>query len=90
MGKEIGRSYKYNRSKLFTPILKKAVLSSSADHTFLYLMSLVDMVSVPLTEGNNRNFARGSPTTLSFVFNPLLALLGNPTKAAQLKITVGI
>ena len=24
------------------------------------------MVSVPLTEGNNRNFARGSPTELSF------------------------
>ena len=24
------------------------------------------MVSVPLTEGNNQNFVRGSPTTLSF------------------------
>ena len=33
MGKEIGRSYKYNRSKISTPTLKKPVLSSSADHT---------------------------------------------------------
>ena len=33
MGKEIGRSYKYNRSKLSTPTLKKPVLSSSAAHT---------------------------------------------------------
>ena len=33
MGREIGRSYKYNRSKIFTPSLKKLVLSSSAAHT---------------------------------------------------------
>ena len=33
MGKDIGRSYKYNRSKISTPILKKPVLSSSANHT---------------------------------------------------------
>ena len=33
MGKEIGPSLKYNRSKLFTPTLKKPVLSSSTDHT---------------------------------------------------------
>ena len=33
MGKEIGRSYKYNRSKIFTPTLKKPVLLSSAHHT---------------------------------------------------------
>ena len=33
MGKEIGRSYKYNRSKISTPTLKKPVLSSSAAHT---------------------------------------------------------
>ena len=32
MGKEIGRSFKYNRSKISTPKLKKPVLSSSADH----------------------------------------------------------
>ena len=33
MGKEIGRFYKHNRSKLFTPTLKKYVLSSSDSHT---------------------------------------------------------
>ena len=33
MGKEIGRSFKYNRSKISTRTLKKPVLSSSASHT---------------------------------------------------------
>ena len=33
MGKEIGRFYKYYRSKIFTQTLKKPVLSSSANHT---------------------------------------------------------
>ena len=34
--------------------------------SFLYLISLVGVVLVPLTEANNRNFARGYPTYLSF------------------------
>ena len=33
MDKEIGRYFKYNRLKTFTPILKKPVLYSSAAHT---------------------------------------------------------
>ena len=33
MGKEIGRSYKYYRSKISTPTLKKPVLLSSENHT---------------------------------------------------------
>ena len=33
MGKEIGRSYKYNQSKISSPTLNKPVLSSSASHT---------------------------------------------------------
>ena len=33
MGKEIGRSFKYNQSKKSTPTIKKPVLSSSANHT---------------------------------------------------------
>ena len=33
MGKEIGRAYKYNRSKISSPTLKKPVLLSSANHT---------------------------------------------------------
>ena len=32
MGKEIGRSFKYNRLKISTPTLKKPVLSSSSNH----------------------------------------------------------
>ena len=35
---------------------------------FLYLISLVDVVSVPLTEANNQNLARGSPrSSLNFL-----------------------
>ena len=33
MGKDIGRSHKYDRSEISSPTLKKAVLSSSANHT---------------------------------------------------------
>ena len=33
MGKKIGRSFKYNRSKISTPTLKKPVLSYSAANT---------------------------------------------------------
>ena len=33
MGKKIGHSFKYNRSKISSPTLKKPVLSSSANHT---------------------------------------------------------
>ena len=33
MGKEMGRYFRYNRSKIFTPTLKKPVLYSSAAHT---------------------------------------------------------
>ena len=33
MGKEIGHAYKYNRSKISSPTLKKPVLLSSENHT---------------------------------------------------------
>ena len=33
IGKDIGSSYKYNRSQISSPTLKKPVLSSSANHT---------------------------------------------------------
>ena len=39
MDKEIGCSYKYNRSKISTPTLKKPVLSYSENHTS-YVTSL--------------------------------------------------
>ena len=32
MGKDIGRSFKYNQSKVSSPTLKKPVLSSSENH----------------------------------------------------------
>ena len=57
--------------------------------SFLYLIYLVNVVSVPLPEGNNQKISRVSPTELSFL-KSLLASLGNPTKEAQLKITDGI
>ena len=33
MGKEIGRYFKYDQSKIFTPTLNKSVLLSSANHS---------------------------------------------------------
>ena len=41
---------------------------------------LVDVVSVPLTEGNNQNFVRGSLTKLSF-FKAALGLLRQYNKS---------
>ena len=51
-------------------------LRGSPTELFLYLISLVDMVSFPLAEGNNRNSARGSPhQALFFFFSTLLIVL---------------
>ena len=47
MGKEIGRSYKYNRPKSSTPTLKKPVLSSSANHTSCITISNPPVTSHP-------------------------------------------
>ena len=47
MGKEIGRSFKYNRSKISTPTLKKPVLSSSANHTSYTTISNPTITSHP-------------------------------------------
>ena len=48
MGKEIGRSYKYNRSKISTPTLKKPVLSSSSHHTSYTITSTQTIISYQL------------------------------------------
>ena len=48
MGKEIGRSFKYNRSKISTPTLKKPVLSSSAHHTSYKTNSTRTIISYQL------------------------------------------
>ena len=47
MGKEIGRSYKYNLPKSSSPTLKKPVLSSSADHTSCITISNPPITSHP-------------------------------------------
>ena len=60
-GKEIGRSFKYNRSKISTPTLKKPVLSSSAAHTLYAINSTGTSIPYQLdnrditTNQNNNN-----------------------------------
>ena len=53
MGKEMFCSFKYNRSKISNPTLKKPVLSSSADHTSyasnsaqIYISSQLDNIDI--------------------------------------------
>ena len=48
MVKEIGRSFKYNRSKISTPTLKKPVLSSSSHHTSYTTNSTRTIISYQL------------------------------------------
>ena len=48
MGKVIGRSYKYNRTKKSTPTLKKPVLSSSEHHTSYTTTSSRTIISYQL------------------------------------------
>ena len=48
MGKEIGRYFKYNRSKISTPTHKKPVLSSSANHTSYTTNSTRTIISYQL------------------------------------------
>ena len=45
MGKDIGRSFKYNQSKISSPTLKKLVLSSSVNHTFYTTISTRTIMS---------------------------------------------
>ena len=52
MGKEIGRSYKYYRSKISTPTPKKPVLSSSANHTS-YTSNLTRTIISPQLENED-------------------------------------
>ena len=48
MGKEIDCYFKYNRSKISTPTLKKPVLSSSAHHTSYTTNSTRTIISYQL------------------------------------------
>ena len=47
MGKDIGRSFKYNRPKSSSPTLKKPVLSSTANHTSCITISNPSITSHP-------------------------------------------
>ena len=47
MGKNIGRSFKYNRPKSSSPTLKKPVLSSSENHTSCITISNPPITSHP-------------------------------------------
>ena len=60
MGKEIGRCFKYNRSKISTPTLKKLVLSYLAAHTLYASNSTGTSISYQLdnkdiTTNQNKN-----------------------------------
>ena len=60
MVKEIGRSFKYNRSKISNPTLKKPVLSSSAAHKSFASNSTQTSISSQLdnkdiTKNQNKN-----------------------------------
>ena len=60
MGKEIGRSFKYNRSKISTPTIKKPVLSSLAAHTSSEINStqtsiLSQLDNKDITTNQNKN-----------------------------------
>ena len=47
MGKDIGRSFKYNRPKSSSPTLKKPVLSSTENHTSCITISNPPITSHP-------------------------------------------
>ena len=55
MGKEIGRSYKYYRSKISNPTLKKPVLSSSANHTSYTTTSTPTIMSYQTRPNGKQN-----------------------------------
>ena len=62
MGKEIGRSFKYNRSKISTPTLKKPVLSSSAAHTS-YTSNLTRTIISSQLENEDSNTTQNTTYT---------------------------
>ena len=72
MGKEIGRYFKYNQSKIFTPTLKKPVLSSSATHTLSPINSRRTSISSQLdnkkiTTNKNKNNTSNTDDIHSYV-----------------------
>ena len=58
MGKEIGCSYKYYRSKISNPTLKKPVLSSSAKHTSYTTNSTPTIMSYKLQHKDSNSIQK--------------------------------
>ena len=72
MEKEIGRSFRNNRSKISTPTLKKPVISSSADHTLYASNSTGTSISSQLynkdiTTNQNKNNTSNTYNIHSYV-----------------------
>ena len=77
MGKEIGRFYKYNQSKISNPTHKKPVLSSSDDHTSSAINSIPTSVSSQrdnkdITTNQNKNNTSSTDYIHSFKPNIIL------------------
>ena len=64
MGKEIGRSFKYNQSKISTPTLKKPVLSSSVNHTS-YTTNLSQTIMSYQLENEDSTAIQNTPEILN-------------------------
>ena len=77
MGKEIGRSFKYNWSKISTPTLKEPVISSSAAHTSSASNSTKKFISSQLdnkdiTTNQNKNKISNTDNIHSCIKNIIL------------------
>ena len=64
MGKDVGRSYKYNQSKISTPTLKKPILSSSANHTS-YTTNLSQTIISSQLENEDSNTTQNTSEILN-------------------------
>ena len=60
MDKEIGRSFKYNQSKISIPTLKKPVISSSENHTSYTTNSNPTIMSYQLQHNNSTSIQNTS------------------------------
>ena len=89
MGKEIGRSYKYDRSKISTPTLKKPLLSSSANHTS-YTTNLTRTIisfQIPLSGHYTQVIRKEHPYHLNLIINTLLQIKTRTTPQIQMTST---
>ena len=72
MGKEIFRSFKYNRSKIPTPTLKKPVISSSANHKS-YTTNLTRNIISSKLENEDITEIQNTSEILKYILYPLLS-----------------